>query len=96
VSTDLSGHAHRRTGLTVTPSHLPGAAGSGAIGAVTLELSYDDEASWHTAKLRHSGDDWLGQLDAPSNASTRPSGQPPGTRRGNTVTQTVARAFGLE
>jgi hypothetical protein len=96
VSTDLSGRAHRRTGLMVTPSHLPGAAGPGPISTVTLELSYDDGASWHTAKLRRSRNDWLGQLDAPSQAKYATLRTTARDTKGNAVTQTVVRAFGLE
>jgi subtilisin family serine protease len=96
VATDLSGRAHRRTGLTVTPSHLPGAAGPGTISAVTLEISYDDGASWQTTKLRRSGDEWLGQLDAPSTAEYATLRTTARDTNGNSVTQTVVRAFGLQ
>jgi subtilisin family serine protease len=96
VSTDLSGRAHRRTGLTVTPSHLPSAAGPGTIATVTLELSYDDGASWHTAKLRRSGNDWLARLDAPPEAQYATLRTTARDTKGNSVTQTVTRAFGLE
>jgi hypothetical protein len=96
VSTDLSGRAHRRAGLTVTPSHLPGAAGPGPISTVTLELSYDDGASWHTVKLQRSGNDWLGQLDAPSKAKYATLRTTARDTKSNTITQTVVRAFGLK
>ncbi|MGW3600311.1 hypothetical protein ACWD60_37350, partial [Streptomyces sp. NPDC005167] len=50
VATDLTGKAQRRTSLTVTASHLKGAAGAGAIRTVTLDVSYDDGATWQKAK----------------------------------------------
>jgi hypothetical protein len=96
VPTDLSGKAHRRTGLTVTPSHLTGAAGAGAIRTVTLEVSYDDGATWHKATLRQSGGKWKAQLDAPARArfaSLRTTAQ---DTEGNSVSQTLIRAFGLK
>ncbi|MFD0508368.1 hypothetical protein ACFQ0G_47445 [Streptomyces chiangmaiensis] len=96
VDTDLSGKAHRRTGLTVTPSHLKGAAGAGAIRAVTLEVSYDDGVTWHEATLQQSGSDWTAQLDAPSRARFASLRTTARDTEGNSVSQTVIRAFGLK
>ncbi|MEU4292125.1 S8 family serine peptidase [Kribbella sp. NPDC026596] len=95
VATDLSGLAHRRTELVVSPSHLPGAAGVGEIADVKLELSYDDGASWHTARLKRKGASWTAQVDAPSKAgfvSVRATAR---DSAGNSITQTVDRAFGI-
>ncbi|MGW1723326.1 S8 family serine peptidase [Streptomyces sp. NPDC002306] len=96
VPTDLSGKAHRRTGLTVTPSHLKGAAGAGAIRTVTLEVSYDDGVTWHRTTLRHKGADWTASLNAPHKsrfASLRTTAK---DAKGNSVSQTLIRAFGLK
>ncbi|MGW2050275.1 S8 family serine peptidase [Streptomyces sp. NPDC001858] len=95
VPADLSGKAHRRTGLTVTPSHLKGAAGAGTIRTVTLELSYDDGATWRKATLRQSGGDWKAQLKAPSRARFTSVRTTARDTQGNSVSQTVIRAFGL-
>lgn len=96
VSTDLAGRAHRRTDLVVTPSQLPGAAEAGKISTVTLEISYDDGATWRTAELRRSGNEWLTKLDAPSKSKFATVRATAKDTKGNSVTQTVVRAFGLE
>ncbi|MEU6342895.1 S8 family serine peptidase [Streptomyces sp. NPDC046977] len=96
VATDLSGRAGRRTALSVTPSHLAGATGAGAIRTVTLDVSYDDGATWHRTTLCHRGTAWTAQLNAPRSArfaSVRATAKDAG---GNTVSQTVVRAFGLK
>ncbi|MCX5316530.1 S8 family serine peptidase [Streptomyces sp. NBC_00154] len=96
VATNLAGKAHRRTGLTVSPSHLKGAAGTGEIRTVTLEVSYDDGATWHRTTLRQSGGDWKTQLDAPSRARFASLRTTARDTKGNSVIQTVIRAFGLK
>ncbi|MDX2847763.1 S8 family serine peptidase [Streptomyces sp. PA03-3a] len=96
VATDLSGKAQRRTGLTVTASHLKGAAGAGAIRTVTLEVSYDDGATWRKATLRQSGNGWKAQLDAPSRARFASLRTTARDSKGNSVSQTLIRAFGVK
>ncbi|MFE2543040.1 S8 family serine peptidase [Actinacidiphila glaucinigra] len=95
VATDLSGKAQRRTGLTVTASHLKGAAGAGTIRTATLEVSYDDGATWRKATLRQSGGGWKAQLDAPSRARFASLRTTARDAKGNSVSQTLIRAFGL-
>ncbi|WP_329538031.1 S8 family serine peptidase (plasmid) [Streptomyces sp. NBC_01450] len=96
VPTDLSGRAHRHTELSVTPSQLARATGAGTIGTVTVEVSYDDATTWHPVGLRHSGGDWRGRLDAPSRARFATLRTTARDSRGNSVSQTVVRAFGLK
>ncbi|MCD0484317.1 S8 family serine peptidase [Streptacidiphilus sp. ASG 303] len=95
VATDLAGRARRHTALTVTPSHLPGATGTGRIGDVTLEASYDDGRTWHPVRLRRTGPDWKGRLDAPAGARWATLRAAARDTAGNSVSQTVVRAFGL-
>ncbi|WP_431945256.1 S8 family serine peptidase [Actinacidiphila sp. bgisy167] len=95
VDTDLSGKAARRTGLTVTASHLQGAAGAGAVRTATLEVSYDDGATWRKVTLRQSGGDWKAQLEAPSKARFTSLRATARDAEGNSVSQTVIRAFGV-
>ncbi|MGW1544126.1 S8 family serine peptidase [Streptomyces sp. NPDC002309] len=96
VATDLSGRAHRRTGLAVTPSHFKGAPGAGSIRTVTLEVSYDDGATWHRTPMRAGGDDWRTSLHAPRRAQFASLRTTATDDSGNTVSQTVIRAFGLK
>ncbi|MCX4572067.1 S8 family serine peptidase [Streptomyces sp. NBC_01571] len=96
VAADLSGRAGRRSSVTVTPSHFKGATGAAPVRTVSLEVSYDDGATWHRTTPRHSGADWKASIDAPSRArfaSLRTTARDAG---GNSVSQTVIRAFGLK
>ncbi|MGW2050282.1 S8 family serine peptidase [Streptomyces sp. NPDC001858] len=96
VDTDVAGKAGRHADLTLTASHLSASAGTAAIRTVGLEVSYDDGATWHTARLRHSGDNWRTSLDAPRTArfvTLRATARDAG---GNSVNQSITRAFGLK
>ncbi|MFJ3043117.1 S8 family serine peptidase [Streptomyces tendae] len=95
VDADLSGRAHRRTELTVTASHLKGAAGAGAIRTAAVEVSYDDGATWHRTALRKSADGWTARLDAPGKARYASLRTTATDTEGNGVSQTLIRAFGL-
>ncbi|MEV6281670.1 S8 family serine peptidase [Kribbella sp. NPDC051770] len=95
VATDVSGRAHRRTSVSVTPSHLPGAVGASKISSASLEVSYDDGASWRTLRTDRSGSTWRAQVDAPSKARYVTLRTAARDAAGNSVVQTVDRAFGL-
>ncbi|GHA73361.1 peptidase [Streptomyces canarius] len=95
IATDASGRAGRHAGLTVTASHLPGSTGTAAIGRVGLEISYDDGVTWHHAALRHSGTGWRTRLDAPRAARFVSLRVDARDARGNSVRQSIVRAFGL-
>ncbi|MFF0264317.1 S8 family serine peptidase [Kribbella sp. NPDC004536] len=93
IATDLSGRAKRHSDLTVTPSHLPGAVGTGKVTAATLELSYDDGATWRPVTLQRLGATWRAKLDAPRGyVSMRVTAH---DDAGNSVSQTIQRAFGI-
>ncbi|MFF3559944.1 S8 family serine peptidase [Streptomyces sp. NPDC002574] len=96
VSTDLSGRAGRRAAVSVTPSHLAGATGAGTIRTVTVDVSYDDGATWRRATSRQKGAVWTASLDAPSKARFASLRTTAKDAKGNTVSQTVIRAFGLK
>ncbi|MEU9384963.1 S8 family serine peptidase, partial [Streptomyces sp. NPDC048279] len=96
VSTDLSGRAGRRAAVSVTPSHLAGAAGAGAIRTVTLDVSYDDGVTWHRTTPRRQGSAWTATLNAPSKARFASLRAVAKDAKGNTVDQTVIRAFGIK
>ncbi|MCX4580422.1 S8 family serine peptidase [Streptomyces sp. NBC_01571] len=92
VGTDSAGRAGRRDTLSVTAAQLPGAAGAGKVGAVTLEMSYDGGTTWHRATRDHDG---RYRLDAPKKASYVSLRASAEDSAGNAVHQTVIRAFGL-
>ncbi|WP_235456830.1 S8 family serine peptidase [Streptomyces olivochromogenes] len=93
VDTDTAGRADRRAELTVTASHLPGT--TAAIGTPSLEVSYDDGNTWHTSDLTRTGDGWRTALNAPESADFATLRATARDDAGNTVSQTITRAFGL-
>ncbi|WP_240362625.1 PA domain-containing protein [Streptomyces sp. S1D4-23] len=92
VGTDPAGRAGRHDTLSATAAQLPGAVGAGRVGAVTLELSYDDGTTWHRATCDHDG---RYRLDAPKKASYVSLRASAEDSAGNAVHQTVIRAFAL-
>jgi subtilisin family serine protease len=95
VATDLSGRAHRRTALTVTPSPPAGSPSGDSIRTVAVQVSYDDGATWHSTSPRRLGGAWQTHLKAPADAryaSLRVSAR---DAAGNSIKETVVRAFGL-
>ncbi|MGV9349947.1 S8 family serine peptidase [Streptomyces spiralis] len=95
VDTDLAGRAGRHAGLTVTASQLPGV--HSAVGKPTVDISYDDGETWQRADLDRDGrgEGWRTSLRAPKAAqfvSLRVSAR---DHDGDSVTQTLTRAFGL-
>jgi subtilisin family serine protease len=90
---DKTGRASRRTGLTVTASHLPGVTAE--IRRPTLEVSYDDGASWRQTALTRGKGGWRATLNAPRSATFVTLRTTAGDDAGNNVSQTITRAFGL-
>ncbi|MET8040042.1 S8 family serine peptidase [Micromonospora sp. NPDC005215] len=95
VDTDVDGRAKRNADITVTALHLPTATEASAIRTVTLDVSYDDGVSWHHAKLQHKGDGWRARIDAPRTAGFVTLRTTARDARGNSVEQSITRAFGL-
>lgn len=92
VSTDGAGRADRDADLAVTALHLPGATGAGRVDRTSVEVSYDDGHRWQRPRQRQNG---RYALDAPRGAAFASLRVSATDTAGNTVTQTVARAFGL-
>jgi subtilisin family serine protease len=99
VAVDLAGNAKAGSRATIGLStwQQPGAVGVGSkVTSATLELSYDDGASWQRASLHRSGDGWSATVSYPKSGarfvSIRASAA---DNAGNTVQQEVIRAFGL-
>lgn len=95
IGTDLSGRAKRHTDLTVTASHLPGAVDTGKISTATVEFSYDDGATWKPVKAQRFKAGWRVKLDAPRAAEYVSMRVTAHDDAGNSISQTVQRAFGL-
>lgn len=95
VDTDLAGRADRHAGLTVTASQLPGVRS--AVGKPTVDLSYDDGKTWQRAELGRDGrgEGWRTSLRAPKGAKFVSLRVGATDHDGDSVTQTLTRAFGL-
>ncbi|WP_245687135.1 S8 family peptidase [Streptacidiphilus griseoplanus] len=93
VDTDRAGRADRQAALTVTASHLPGTTAT--IGRPSLEVSYDDGVTWLRSGTDRSGDGWRTRLHAPGSAHFVSLRVTAGDSAGNSVSQTITRAFGL-
>ncbi|MED7822948.1 PA domain-containing protein [Streptomyces chiangmaiensis] len=105
VNTDFSGKASRDAAFTIKPAkpsgqwpkayaELPPAAFQDG----TLQLSYDDGATWHPAHLTRTPDGrgWRTELNAPEGARFVTLRAGARDSDGNAVEQTIVRAFGLK
>ncbi|MGW4732157.1 S8 family serine peptidase [Streptomyces shenzhenensis] len=95
LPTSDDGKATADVTLLVTPVHVDGGPHA-ALRTSKVQLSYDDGATWTTARLRHRGDGTVSvALDAPASARYLTLRVHAADSRGNTVTQTVVRAAGI-
>lgn len=98
VNTDLAGDvkAGSKQRIGVAASHMPGVVGAGNVTSTTLEVSFDDGATWQTVTLRAENGGWYADVQMPKDAtkfvSLRATAQ---DDAGGTVKQEVIRAFGL-
>ncbi len=93
VDTDTAGRATRTARLAVSPSHLPGIEAH--VGRPTVEVSYDDGATWRRLDLTRDRDSWSARLSAPRGAAFVTMRTSVEDADGNSVSQTLTRAFGL-
>jgi subtilisin family serine protease len=96
VDTDASGKADRSAKLTLTPSHLPGGPDSHAIHSAALDVSYDDGVTWHEQRLDQTHDGWRTKLRAPATAQHVTLRATAKDAYGDSVEQTIVRAFALK
>lgn len=100
VDTDLTGNvrAGRTLDVGIFSEYVKGAVGTGRITGATLEVSYDDGATWRTVRLdreRGAAAAWEGALSVPRDAefvSLRASAT---DDRGGSVEQEIIRAVGV-
>ncbi|MEU8001240.1 S8 family serine peptidase [Catellatospora sp. NPDC049111] len=95
VDTDLAGRADRRARLEVSARQFEGVHQGGKVGKVELEVSYDDGRTWQRVPLDRRDGSWQTTLHAPGWAMFASIRVSAADSAGNTVTQTVVRAFGL-
>ncbi|MCP2325438.1 subtilisin family serine protease [Hamadaea flava] len=99
AQTDLRGNlpagARQPIALTAGPQAGGGGDAVGKVTSVTLEVSYDDGATWQKVSLRLESGKWAGELRLPRQtgfASVRATAV---TDAGYTIKQEVIRAYGI-
>jgi len=95
VDTHLDHKVGRTAELTLTPSHLPGGPGPETIQSATVQVAYDDGTTWVDQPVKKTADGWRTQLDAPAGAEHVTLRAGATDSAGNSVEQTIDRAFGL-
>ncbi|MFI5757683.1 S8 family serine peptidase [Streptomyces sp. NPDC051569] len=96
VDTDKAGKAARNGKLTLSASHMVGQPSSDTIRTATLDVSYDDGATWQKQQLTKVNGGWRASLKAPKKATFATIRATATDTQGNAVSQTVTRAFGLK
>ena len=89
-----SAPAGRRFEIPLTVDHQPGSS-AGRATSVKVEVSYDDGKTWQRAAVRGAGDQRVATVQHPRGAgfvSLRASAT---DRRGNSVVETVIRAYAI-
>jgi hypothetical protein len=98
LDTDLSG-ALRGGGkerLGLTAFHVEDVVGAGSVEGATLEVSYDDGATWQRVSLQPAGDgSWTGEVRIPRGADFGSLRATASDDAGNSVRQEVIRAFSV-
>jgi hypothetical protein len=97
LATDLNGAfaggSWQRIGLSAF--QFAGVEGAGKVNGATLEVSYDDGASWRAAPLSRTGADWSANVRLPKGASYLSLRATATDDAGNKVSQEVIRAAAI-
>ncbi|MET7644052.1 hypothetical protein ABZS83_10470 [Streptomyces sp. NPDC005426] len=100
VGTDLHGdvRAGSRLDLGIFSECVKGAADTGRITVSTLEVSFDDGATWRSVppdRVRHRSASWAGSVRVPHDARYVPERASATDDRGGSVEQEIVRAVGV-
>ncbi|MEU6074063.1 S8 family serine peptidase [Micromonospora sp. NPDC047074] len=74
--------------------HQPGSVKNRTVRELTMEASFDDGATWTPVSVRRHGNDWTAQLANPGSGTVSLRAVAV-DRYGNSVRQTVLRAYGV-
>ncbi|MDJ1133139.1 S8 family serine peptidase [Streptomyces iconiensis] len=100
VETDGYGDVRggRKLPVRIFAEYVEGAADTGTIKAGTLEVSYDDGATWQSVKLKasHGKASWKGKLSVPKGADHVSLRASVTDDRGGAVKQELVRAVGVK
>ncbi|MFF4757224.1 S8 family serine peptidase [Streptomyces sp. NPDC001292] len=97
VGTDLAGDLRGggRVPVGVRAQYVAGATGTGTVGDGSLEVSYDEGATWRPVPLTGGHASWRGTLSVPRGAASVSLRATAGDDRGGSVRQEVIRAVGV-
>ncbi|MFJ5196882.1 S8 family serine peptidase [Streptomyces sp. NPDC088394] len=100
VDTDLHGdvRAGKRLGLGIFSEYVKGASGTGRITGSTLEVSFDDGATWTSVGLdgvRGESAAWAGSVRVPDDAQYISLRASAADNEGGSVRQEIIRAVGV-
>ncbi|MFE1290490.1 S8 family serine peptidase [Streptomyces sp. NPDC058751] len=99
VDTDLAGdvRAGRRLPIGIGGRYIEDAVGTGTLRGGTLDVSYDDGATWRPVKLTGAGrTDWRGTLNVPRGTSYVSLRASVSDDEGGSVRQEIIRALGVK
>ncbi|KQX53074.1 MULTISPECIES: S8 family serine peptidase [unclassified Streptomyces] len=100
VDTDLDGdvRAGSRLPVGISAEYVKGATGTGTITGGTLEVSYDEGATWTGVALKpaRQGAAWTGELRIPAGATSVSLRAGASDDRGGSVKQELIRAVGVK
>jgi len=97
LPTDLAGdvRAGRPIPVTLDAQYVAGATDTGTLGHGTLEVSWDDGATWHAVRLTGGHGHWSGTLTVPEGAASVSLRAVARDDRGGSVRQEIVRAAGV-
>ncbi len=98
LDTDLSGalRGGKKERLGLTAFHAEEVLGAGSVDGATLEVSYDDGATWKRVSLKRTGDgSWSVEVKIPRGADFGSLRATAKDDAGNSVKQEVIRAFSV-
>ena len=97
ITANSAGVVKNGSKISIAAKQLPATVGGGKLGTPKLQLSYNDGKTWKTVKLTHrSNGSYWAKIAAHTGVhyvSTRTSVK---DSKGNTVSQTIIRAFGVK
>jgi hypothetical protein len=73
-----------------------GAESPGRVDTPTVEVSYDDGATWHRARLTRGGGGWTAEVEHPRDAEFVSLRSSVSDRGGDVAKQTILHAYALK
>ncbi|MET0991207.1 MAG: S8 family serine peptidase [Lacisediminihabitans sp.] len=96
ITANKNGVVKNESTVSITPQKLAGAVGAGSFGKPTVALSYDDGATWRSATVsRGPNGSWTVPVEALLHTKFVSIRTDLADSKGNAVSQTVIRAFGV-